>query len=120
LCDGEIEDLNGEQESGDFMAANLFLVCSIQLADGGFFSLVEGRNEEVQNEKVASHGANFSCIVAFQVAEVFPPLFEGEMKKSQVENKTMGFHEQKSSSMWQSKLQCKTPVIYLGLFFLNM
>jgi hypothetical protein len=59
-----------------------------------FFSLVEGRNEEVQNEKVASHGANFSCIVAFQVAEVcFPPLlFEGEMKKSQVENKAMGFH----------------------------
>lgn len=47
LCDGEIEDLNGEQESGDFMAANLF-VCGIQLADEGFFPLLfEGRNEEV-------------------------------------------------------------------------
>lgn len=29
------------------------------------------------------------------------------------------FIEQKSSSMWHSKLQCKTTVIYLGLFFLN-
>jgi hypothetical protein len=69
-----------------------FLYAAFNLRMEVFFSLVEGRNEEVQNEKVASHGANFSCIVAFQVAEVFPPLFEGEMKKSQVENKTMGFH----------------------------
>jgi len=48
LCDGEIEDLYGEQESGDFMAANLFLVCGIQLVDEDFFPLLfEGRNEEV-------------------------------------------------------------------------
>jgi hypothetical protein len=51
----------------------------------------------MQNEKVGSHGANFSCIVAFQVIEGFPPLlFEGEMKKSQMENNTMGFHGAKS------------------------
>jgi hypothetical protein len=42
LCDGEIEDLNGGQEIGDFMAANVFLVCSIQLEDEGFFPLLKG------------------------------------------------------------------------------
>jgi hypothetical protein len=49
LCDGEIEDLNGEQESGDFMEANLF-VCSIQLADGGFFPCcLKGGMKKSQN-----------------------------------------------------------------------
>jgi hypothetical protein len=46
---------------------------------------------------VGSHGANFSCICGIPSCRGFPPpVVGGEMKKSQMENKTMGFHGAKS------------------------
>jgi hypothetical protein len=42
--------LNGEQESGDFMAANLFLVCGIQLGMEVFFPCcLKGGMKKSQN-----------------------------------------------------------------------
>jgi hypothetical protein len=73
-----------------------FLVCSIQLANGGYFPLLKGGMKKCRMRRWHLM-EQISLVLWHSKLQRFSPplLFEGEMKKSLVENKTMGFHGEK-------------------------